>query len=892
MNKKGFTLVEVLVVLAILAILLLLVVPNMFTIMDKNKEKSCNSLRTNIESAAKLYVTNNKYDLEFTCGSTKEITLQTLVDSGDLKLEDNTLTNPLTEEEIPLTNTVSVTYDCNTKEFIYTVNGINCTTGENSCINTATVPTVSNKIYNGSEQTGVTGGTNINIVGDSKGTNVGNYTVTVMPTENYCWNDYTKSAKEYTWKIVENKPTITLADKTVVYNGNKVSIDNATVKNSSGTTITGIPVIYTYYSGNSCSGTATSDQPTNAGEYSAKAYTSDHGSYNASESNCAKLTISRANPTLTTSSSSLTSNYPDDSSFTYTYNGDGTLSCSSSNTSIATCSLNTNNRTVTIDTVKPGSATIRISASQGTNYNSTYKDVSVSIGGSVNTLSVSPIEGLIYNKEAQTLATVSNEQGDVYWSTTTELTSSNYTSGSTTISTGTNAGSYTVYYYTPGNAYYKPISGSVTTSIGKATCACTISSVSSMKYPTSTSGTLKYSCGGDGTISTSSSDTSIITTGTAGKTQTTLTAKKNGSATLTVKQSSGSNYNACTNDSKTATVSLSKYTISYDANGGEGAPSSQTKTHGTDLTLSSKKPTRTNYNFLGWSTSDTATSATYDAGDTFTTNATTTLYAVWERITYTVSYDANGGSDAPSSQTKYSGSNLTLTTSTPTRSGYTFSSWNTYANGTGTSYDPGDTYSTEASVTLYAQWTANGTSYTITYYANGGTGGPGSETKTSSCMWLSSVKPTRSGYTFLNWNEAQNGTGTTWESGAYYCGDRNLTLYAQWSGGGGSSTTTPTTHTCTVTAIGNTLRSISSTKLSCGHTHTSAFYRYCSVCGKSAALIYGEGMYACPCGPQYTVIFNDSGVSKSAYKTWQGTTVSSSYQLNTTTSISRVCTEH
>lgn len=53
-----------------------------------------------------------------------------------------------------------------------------------------------------------------------------------------------------------------------------------------------------------------------------------------------------------------------------------------------------------------------------------------------------------------------------------------------------------------------------------------------------------------------------------------------------------------------------KYTIRYDANGGTGAPSSQTKTYGYTLTLSSTKPTRTGYNFLGWSTSKTATSAT------------------------------------------------------------------------------------------------------------------------------------------------------------------------------------------------------------------------------------------------------------------------------------------
>lgn len=73
---------------------------------------------------------------------------------------------------------------------------------------------------------------------------------------------------------------------------------------------------------------------------------------------------------------------------------------------------------------------------------------------------------------------------------------------------------------------------------------------------------------------------------------------------------------------------------------------------------------------------------------------------------YTVSYNANGGSNAPSSQTKYQGYNLTLTSSTPTRAGYAFNGWNTNSSGTGTNYNAGGTYSADSGVTLYAKWTA------------------------------------------------------------------------------------------------------------------------------------------------------------------------------------------
>lgn len=73
------------------------------------------------------------------------------------------------------------------------------------------------------------------------------------------------------------------------------------------------------------------------------------------------------------------------------------------------------------------------------------------------------------------------------------------------------------------------------------------------------------------------------------------------------------------------------YTISFNANGGSGAPGNQTKWYGESLTLSSTKPTRSGYDFLGWSTSSSATSATYSAGGSYTANSAATLYAVWKR---------------------------------------------------------------------------------------------------------------------------------------------------------------------------------------------------------------------------------------------------------------------
>ena len=146
------------------------------------------------------------------------------------------------------------------------------------------------------------------------------------------------------------------------------------------------------------------------------------------------------------------------------------------------------------------------------------------------------------------------------------------------------------------------------------------------------------------------------------------------------------------------------YAVKYNANGGSGAPSSQTKWYGADLTLSSTKPTKTGHTFKGWAASASATTATYAAGAKYTANAAITLYAVWEALTYTVSYNANGGVGAPASQTKTYGVALTLSPITPTRTNYIFKGWGMSANATTVSYAAGATYTVNAASTLYAVW--------------------------------------------------------------------------------------------------------------------------------------------------------------------------------------------
>ena len=184
----------------------------------------------------------------------------------------------------------------------------------------------------------------------------------------------------------------------------------------------------------------------------------------------------------------------------------------------------------------------------------------------------------------------------------------------------------------------------------------------------------------------------------------------NGSATKSVSVTF-KNFNTDNGDSASKSVSFSvnvpawtSYTVSYNANGGSGAPSSQTKWKDQTLTLSSTKPTRTGYSFLGWSTSKTATSATYSAGGSYTANSAATLYAVWKANTYTIKYDANGGTGAPSNQTKTYGTTLKLSSTVPTRTNYTFLGWSTSASATTATYSAGGNYTANSAATLYAVW--------------------------------------------------------------------------------------------------------------------------------------------------------------------------------------------
>ena len=158
------------------------------------------------------------------------------------------------------------------------------------------------------------------------------------------------------------------------------------------------------------------------------------------------------------------------------------------------------------------------------------------------------------------------------------------------------------------------------------------------------------------------------------------------------------------------------------------------------------------------------------------------LKAVWETepVNYTLSYNANGGSGSMSSQTVTEGQSTKLKSNTFTKTGYYFTSWNTRADGSGTSYSDGAYATFYGNTTLYAQWQKYADPV-ITFDKNDGSGTTVTQTVPyGESATLNANSFTRTGYTFTGWNTKADGSGTAYGDGASISPSSNVTLYAQW----------------------------------------------------------------------------------------------------------------
>ncbi|MDR4075539.1 Internalin-A precursor [Eubacterium limosum] len=237
------------------------------------------------------------------------------------------------------------------------------------------------------------------------------------------------------------------------------------------------------------------------------------------------------------------------------------------------------------------------------------------------------------------------------------------------------------------------------------------------------------------------------------------------------------------------------YTLAFDSNGGEGVMPDQTKNYGEELPLNPNEYTKTGYTFSGWK--ELKSGAVYPDKATLTEDFTVIdgevvkLYAQWRANNYNVKFDGNtadGGSMADQAMTYDEAASLERNSYTKT--GYTFTGWNTQGDGSGSAYGDGEevknlTTADGEVVKLYAQWRAN--KYSIQFDGNTADGGSMADQAMTydASASLASNSYTKTGYTFTGWNTQADGEGTAYGDGQNVV---NLTttdgevvkLYAQW----------------------------------------------------------------------------------------------------------------
>ena len=225
--------------------------------------------------------------------------------------------------------------------------------------------------------------------------------------------------------------------------------------------------------------------------------------------------------------------------------------------------------------------------------------------------------------------------------------------------------------------------------------------------------------------------------------------------------------------------------ITYDANGGTNPPAQQTKTKGTDLTLSSDIPTREDvydggctitfdanggtvspasmtqtftrkFSFRNWNTAADGSGTDYSAGSVYSRDESVTLYAQWDSTLH-----ANS-----------------ILLPEPIRNGYTALGWSEDENATTAGYQIGASYSTDNSTTLYAVWEP--VRYTIIFDANGGVNPPAAVSYEGAAGRIPTEIPSRPHHTFKEWSGNRNGAVISFAPGDTYDLFEDITLYAVW----------------------------------------------------------------------------------------------------------------
>jgi uncharacterized repeat protein (TIGR02543 family) len=319
-----------------------------------------------------------------------------------------------------------------------------------------------------------------------------------------------------------------------------------------------------------------------------------------------------------------------------------------------------------------------------------------------------------------------------------------------------------------------------------------------------------------------------------------LATGNSGDYTVTVTNNKNGSFASITSDVATLTVTVQTFTVTYTApdKSGGSVPVDSAGPYISDATVTllanTGSLTRGSYSFAGWRTASDPTVRA--AGSTYVITSDITFIAVWNEI-YQLSFNANGGSGT---MADLDGPNVTIPNSTFTRTGYTFSGWNSAANGSGFTPTIGQSVPLTLDITIYAQWTQDqvvtntitftaisnktyGDSFNVTVSASSGLTVTVSSSTTSVCT-VSTLTVTAISVGTCTLVAAQGGNGTypaaTSVTNTFTVGKKSLVITASdQSGTVGSATSAPSySQSGLVTSFGDAIGSLSYTYIGSGST--------------------------------------------------------------------------
>lgn len=241
------------------------------------------------------------------------------------------------------------------------------------------------------------------------------------------------------------------------------------------------------------------------------------------------------------------------------------------------------------------------------------------------------------------------------------------------------------------------------------------------------------------------------------------------------------------------------YKLFYRANNGTAALSVDAKSPakaGTKLVLEENLFTYVGHRFVGWNTKADGSGTSYKSGDTLTLpEKDTYLYAIWEEtagciLTYHSNLEeAQTRTDAETPVK--AGEKITVDGNAFYSPSQGFVGWNTEADGSGSSYAPGDAIALKEDAILYAQWTKSVERYRLLYSSNYPDLAQGKENEQETDGETPAYAGTkikinanpfrRDGYTFTGWNTEADGGGSSYApKDSYTMANKDGILYAQW----------------------------------------------------------------------------------------------------------------